>query len=201
MYGPPGNGSPSTRATLSNASPAASSTVAPSDCTSPVTSGTSNNDEWPPDTSKAMHGSRQRTMFEDVDRDMCGEMIHAVQRLAQSKCVRLRRRDTDEQRARQTWARRHRDRVDVTRVRHRPRCSARCIAGTIASRCARLATSGTTPPKRACSSTLLAIALASSVCAAHDADAGLVARRLDAEHQRLVSHRHSPAPTTTGRRP
>src|SRR6478672_1493831 len=35
---------------------------------------------------------------------------------------------------------------------------ARSIVGTIASRCARLATSGTTPPKRACSSTLLAIA-------------------------------------------
>ena len=28
--------------------------------------------------------------------------------------------------------------------------------------------------------------------AAHDADAGLVARRLDAEHQRLVTHRRSP---------
>src|SRR2546423_1644424 len=40
---------------------------------------------------------------------------------------------------------------------------ARCIVGTIASRCARLATSGTTPPKRACSSTLDATASASSV--------------------------------------
>src|SRR3954452_8608164 len=41
---------------------------------------------------------------------------------------------------------------------------ARRIVGTIASRCARLATSGTTPPNRACSSTLDAIASASSVC-------------------------------------
>ena len=37
------------------------------------------------------------------------------------------------------------------------------MVGTIASRCARLATSGTTPPNRACSSTLLATASASSV--------------------------------------
>ena len=40
---------------------------------------------------------------------------------------------------------------------------ARSIVGTIASRWARLATSGTTPPNRACSSTLLATASASSV--------------------------------------
>src|SRR5690349_561139 len=40
---------------------------------------------------------------------------------------------------------------------------ARSMVGTIASRCARLATSGTTPPKRACSSTLLATASASRV--------------------------------------
>ena len=37
------------------------------------------------------------------------------------------------------------------------------MVGTIASRWARLATSGTTPPKRACSSTLLAMASASRV--------------------------------------
>ena len=40
---------------------------------------------------------------------------------------------------------------------------ARSSVGTIASRWAREATSGTTPPKRACSSTLLATASASSV--------------------------------------
>ena len=44
--------------------------------------------------------------------------------------------------------------------------SARCTAGTIACRCAREATSGTTPPKRACSSTEEATSLASSVDAA-----------------------------------
>src|SRR3954453_5843151 len=46
-----------------------------------------------------------------------------------------------------------------------PACStARCTVGTMASRWARLATSGTTPPNRACSSTLDASASASSVC-------------------------------------
>ena len=40
---------------------------------------------------------------------------------------------------------------------------ARWIVGTIASRWAREATSGTTPPKRACSSTEEAMASASSV--------------------------------------
>src|SRR6478672_5447490 len=40
---------------------------------------------------------------------------------------------------------------------------ARSIVGTMASRWARLATSGTTPPKRACSSTLLATVSARSV--------------------------------------
>src|SRR3954454_5397467 len=42
--------------------------------------------------------------------------------------------------------------------------SARRMVGTIASRWARLATSGTTPPNRACCSTLDASASASSVC-------------------------------------
>src|SRR5215472_12838728 len=54
--GPPGNGRPSTRATLSYASPAASSIVAPSGTTEPVTSGTSSSEECPPDTSSATHG-------------------------------------------------------------------------------------------------------------------------------------------------
>src|SRR4051794_37459472 len=41
---------------------------------------------------------------------------------------------------------------------------ARCTVGTIASRCAREAISGTTPPKRSCSPTDVASASASSVC-------------------------------------
>ena len=55
--GPPGNGRPRTRATLSKASPAASSIEAPSGRMSWVTSGTSSSDEWPPETSRASVGS------------------------------------------------------------------------------------------------------------------------------------------------
>ena len=57
MCGPPGNGSPSSRATLSNASPAASSMVAPSGVTPVVTSSTRSRLEWPPLTSIASTGS------------------------------------------------------------------------------------------------------------------------------------------------
>ncbi len=78
-----------------------------------VTSGTSSNDECPPDTSNAMHGSRQRPVFEGVDGDMRRQMVDAVERLVEGECVGLRGRDSDEQRAGKTWARCHRDRVDV----------------------------------------------------------------------------------------
>src|SRR5690606_8334871 len=55
--GPPGNGSPSNRATLSNASPAASSMVAPSGVIRPARSSTSSSDVCPPETSNATAGS------------------------------------------------------------------------------------------------------------------------------------------------
>src|SRR5450759_1539736 len=58
--GPPGNGNPRILATLSKASPAASSMVLPSDRTSWVTSGTSRRLECPPETSKALVGSGSR---------------------------------------------------------------------------------------------------------------------------------------------
>ena len=57
MCGPPGNGRPSTLATLSKASPAASSMVEPSGTTSVATSGTSSSEECPPDTSSAIAGA------------------------------------------------------------------------------------------------------------------------------------------------
>ena len=58
----------------------------------------------------------------------------------------------------------------------------------MASRWAREATSGTTPPNRACSSTDEATASASSVCPRTMPDPGLVARGLDAQDERLVGH-------------
>ncbi len=57
MTGPPGKPRPSTRAILSNASPAASSIVVPSGRTSAVMSVASSSEECPPETSSAMVGS------------------------------------------------------------------------------------------------------------------------------------------------
>ena len=60
---------------------------------------------------------------------------------------------------------------------------ARWSVGTIASRWARDATSGTTPPNRACSSTERRHRVRQQHVAAHDADTGLVAGRLDAKDE------------------
>ena len=91
---------------------------------------------------------------------------------------------------------RHGDGVEVVAAATPASRQARSIVGTIASRWARLATSGTTPPNRACSSTLLAIGVDEQRLAAHDADTGLVAGRLDAEDERLVGgHQRAPSET------
>ena len=184
MCGPPGNGRPSSRATLSKASPAASSMVEPSGSTDAVTSPTRSSEEWPPETSIARHGSGSGSVLELVDGHVRGEVVHAVQRLVEAEGQRLRGGDTDQQRAGQARAGGHGDRVDVRRATTPAVSQARSIVGTIASRWARDATSGTTPPNRACSSTEEATASASRVCPRTMPDPGLVARGLDAEHQR-----------------
>nr|BFE86258.1 hypothetical protein GCM10020093_088590 [Planobispora longispora] len=101
-------------------------------------------------------------MFELVHGHVGGQVVDAVERHAQAQGVRLGRGHPDQQRPGQAGA-------AVTAIasmsdRRRPACSrARSTVGVIASRCAREATSGTTPPKRACSSTLEAMVLASRV--------------------------------------
>ena len=155
MCGPPGNGSPSSRATLSNASPAASSMVAPSGSTSVVTSSTRSSDECPPLTSSARHGLGQRAVLELVDGDVRGEVVDAVERLAETRCASALAAATPTSRAPASPGPRSR-RSRRRRASAIPAVSqARSRVGTIASRWARLATSGTTPPNRACSSTLL----------------------------------------------
>ena len=57
MAGPPGKPNPKILAILSNASPAASSIVAPSFFTAPVMSSTCSKEECPPLTSSAIVGS------------------------------------------------------------------------------------------------------------------------------------------------
>ena len=83
MCGPPGNGSPSSRATLSNASPAASSMVAPSGSTPPVTSSTSSRLRVPAADQQRHARLGQRAVLELVDGDVRGEVVDAVDRLAQ----------------------------------------------------------------------------------------------------------------------
>ena len=120
MCGPPGNGSPSSRATLSNASPAASSMVAPSgvdaggDVLDPQQAGVAAADQH------RQARLRQRAVLELVDGDVRGEVVDAVERLAEPDRQRLGRRDADEQRAGQARSAGDRDRVDVVRARCRP---------------------------------------------------------------------------------
>ena len=166
MCGPPGNGRPSSRATLSNASPAASSIVAPERHDAVVRAGhVADPQQRRVPAADQQRDARlgQRAVLELVDGDVRGEVVHAVERLAEPDRQRLGGGDPDQQRAGETrarWSPRSRRR----RAARRPASSqARSIVGTIASRCARDATSGTTPPNRACSSTLEATASASRV--------------------------------------
>ena len=82
MSGPPGYGRPSTRATLSYASPAASSMVEPSSAMCRdvvhlqqrgVTAGHQQRDA----------GRRQRAVVEQVHRDVTDQVVHPVERLVQ----------------------------------------------------------------------------------------------------------------------
>ena len=105
MCGPPGNGSPSSRATLSNASPAASSMVAPSGSTPPVTSVDPQQRRVPAADQQRQARLGQRAVLELVDGDVRGEVVDAVDRLAEPERQRLGRGDADEQRAGQARAR------------------------------------------------------------------------------------------------
>ena len=182
-----GTAAPSSRATLSNASPAASSIVDPigshrrGHVADPQQRGVPAGDE------QGEARVRQGAVLELVDRDVGGEVVDAVERLVEPIASAFAAATpTSSAPARPGPA------VTAsasTSASATPAVSqARSIVGTIASRWAREATSGTTPPKRACSSTDEATASASSVVAAHDAHPGLVARGLDAQDERLVAH-------------
>ena len=169
--GPPGRSAarrgtacPSSRATLSNASPAASSMVAPSGVTPRGQVVDPQQRRVPARDQQRDRGLGQRAVLQGVDGDVRGEVVHAVDRLLGGERVALGRRRRRPAARRPGPARRSR-RSRRCRPGSTPASSrARCMVGTIASRWARLATSGTTPPKRACSSTLDASASASRVC-------------------------------------
>ena len=113
MCGPPGNGRPSSRATLSKASPAASSMVAPSGSTPSGHVGDLEQRRVPARDQHRQARLGQRAVLELVDGDVRGEVVHAVQRLAEAERQRLGRGDPDEQGAGQARSAGDGDRVDV----------------------------------------------------------------------------------------
>ena len=152
MCGPPGNGSPSSRATLSKASPAASSMVAPSGGhrrrrgRRRRSSASGRRRPAAPGTARAAGRARS------VSTATCAaRWLTPYSGLSSADRVGLGRGDADQQRAGQPGPGGDRDGVDVARSdpgrgqgavhgRHHR------LAGGPAT-----ATSGTTPPKRACS--------------------------------------------------
>ena len=126
---------------------------------------------------------RQRSVLELVDRHVRGEVVHAVQRLVEAEGQRLRGSDTHQQRAGQPRAGGHGDRVDVLqrhpggragaldRRHHRLEVGARRDLGYDATEPRVLIDRG-------------GDGIGEQGVPAHDADPGLVAGRLDAEHQR-----------------
>ena len=62
------------------------------------------------------HGERrlrQRPVLQAIDRHVCRQVVHAVERLVQRECQGLRRRDTNEQRTDEARPARHGDGVDI----------------------------------------------------------------------------------------
>ena len=133
----------------------------------------------------------QRPVLELVDGDVRGEVVDAVQRLAEAERERLRRRDPDEQGAGETGAAGHGDRVDVVQL------DPGGLAGPLDRRHHRLEVrpGGDLGDDAAEAGVLLHAGghrVGEQGVPAHDPDTGLVAGGLDAEHQR--SRRSLPCP-------
>src|SRR4051812_27834727 len=161
--GPPGKGSPSTRATLSKASPAASSMVRPRDSTSRERSGTNSSELCPPETSSAIDGSASGPCCSSSTATCAARWLTPYSGLSSASAYAFAA-------ATPTSRAPVKPGPEVTAIASTSStvapasASARWTVGTIASRCAREAISGTTPPNRSCSSTEVASASASSVC-------------------------------------
>src|SRR3954471_12356889 len=163
MGGPPGNGSPSTRATLSKASPAASSTVRPSDCTSRARSGTSRSELCPPETSSAIEGSASGPCWSSSTATCAARWLTPYSGTSRASAYAFAAA-TPTSRAPVSPGPEVTATASTSSALTPASASARCTVGTIASRCAREAISGTTPPNRSCSAIEVASASASRVC-------------------------------------
>ena len=152
------------RATLSKASPAASSMVAPErphvtgDVRRPAAATSARRT---PAARCVGSGSGPCSSWSTAT--WAARWLTPYSGLPSAERERLGGRDADQQRAGEPGPARDRDARRRPRSRTPASCRRARSSGTIASRCARLATSGTTPPNRACSSTLDATASASRV--------------------------------------
>ena len=100
----------------------------------------------PDDEQRDGRGLERRLVVEDVGGDVADEVVHGVERLLERDGERLRRADADHERAGEARTAGHGDGVEVGERRRRPRRARPRSTGLSASRCARAATSGTTPP-------------------------------------------------------
>ena len=89
---------------------------------------------------------RRRVGVEDVGGDVPDEVVDGVERRAERDGERLRGADADHEGSGEARAGGDRDRVEVAAASHPPRRAPPRSTGVSASRCARAATSGTTPP-------------------------------------------------------
>ena len=139
----------------------------------------------------------QRTVLDDVDGDVAGEVVHAVERHAEREGAAPSPTATPTmQRAGQPRARRDRHGVEVAQANARRR------AGPLDRRDHRLEVGparhlGHDPAEPRVLVDAARDGVDEQGLAADDADAGLVARRLDAEHEWLVTHRRRPPPPAT----
>src|SRR5918997_342187 len=161
--GPPGNGRPRTRATLSNASPAASSTVRPSDSTSRARSGTSSSELCPPDTSSAIEGSASGPCCSSSTATCAARWLTPYSGLSSASAYALAAASPTSS-APVSPGPAVTATASTSEALTPASARARCTVGTIASKCAREAISGTTPPNRSCSAIEVARASDSSVC-------------------------------------
>ncbi len=138
----------------------------------------------------------QRPVLDDVDGDVRGQVVDAVDRGAERHGERLGRSDPDEQGSGQSRPGRHGDRVEVAEP------DARVAAGPLDRRHHGLEVRpardlGHDPSEAGVLLDAARDRVDEQGLAAHDADPGLVARRLDAEHQWLVAHA---SPSVSSRR-
>src|SRR5699024_8680534 len=160
--GPPGYGRPRTLATLSYASPAASSTVEPRSVTRAAPSSTRSNCVCPPETNSARLGCGNGPCCKADTAPWPSRCFTPYSGTSHAAAYAFAAATpTSNEPANPGPA--------VTAIastsanRSSAVSKARVTVGTMASRWARLATSGTTPPNRACCSTLEATSSANNV--------------------------------------